>query len=152
MDDDRLKALLRDLPRAEARPGFNERVLGRLDREGDRQDQDLVLVAPPRARFAGWAVAAAACAIAALTFGGWRVEQGRERERQRARLELLREEQRALATELRRLREAAELPRSQVYLGGDENVDVVFDLAHPIAARNPGARRGVVPARVVSQP
>lgn len=133
MDDDRLNELLRDLPRASAGPGFKARVLARIDGDAGR----------PRlhARSFVWTAAAAACVVATLSFAAWRLEeqrQARVASERRGQFEALRAEQRALREELARLQQINARP-PEVYLGGDERVDFVLDLARP-QPRGPGAR------------
>ena len=113
MEDHRLGDLLRELPRESARPGFTTRVLNRLEAPERRRSM-------PRFALAG--VMAAALAVTA----GVLVDARRDA------LEAVRA-QRALAeirAEHGRLeREVQELSRPPVvYLGGNENVDLVLDL------------------------
>jgi hypothetical protein len=113
MEDHRLGDLLRELPRESARPGFTTRVLNRLEAPERRRSM-------PRLALAG--VMAMALAVTA----GVLVDARRDA------LEAVRA-QRALAeirAEHGRLeREFQELSRPPVvYLGGNENVDLVLDL------------------------
>jgi hypothetical protein len=112
MEDHRLGDLLRELPRESARPGFTTRVLQRLEAPERRRSM-------PRLALAG--------ALAVLT-----VTTGVLVDARRDALEAVRA-QRALAeirAEHGRLeREVQELSRPPVvYLGGNENVDLVLDL------------------------
>ena len=112
MEDHRLGDLLRELPRESARPGFTTRVLQRLE-------------APERHRSLPRLALAGALAAAAMT-AGVLVDARRDA------LEAVRA-QRALAeirAEHGRLeREVQELSQPPVvYLGGNENVDLVLDL------------------------
>lgn len=112
MEDHRLGDLLRELPRESARPGFTTRVLQRLDAPERRRSM-------PRLALAG--------ALAAVVMtAGVLVDARRDA------LEAVRA-QRALAeirAEHGRLeREVQELSQPPVvYLGGNENVDLVLDL------------------------
>jgi hypothetical protein len=113
MEDHRLGDLLRELPRESARPGFTTRVLNRLEAPERRRSM-------PRLALAG--VMAMALAVTA----GVLVDARRDA------LEAVRA-QRALAeirAEHGRLeREVQELSQPPVvYLGGNENVDLVLDL------------------------
>jgi hypothetical protein len=114
MEDHRLGDLLRELPRESARPGFTARVLHRLEAPERRRSM-------PRLALAG------ALAMAVLT-----ITTGVLVDARRDALEAVRA-QRALAeirAEHGRLeREVQELSRPPVvYLGGNENVDLVLDL------------------------
>jgi hypothetical protein len=116
MEDHRLGDLLRELPREHARPGFTARVLHRLEAPERRR-------AIPRFALAG--------ALAALAFV-LTITTGVLVDARRDALEAVRAE-RALAeirAEHGRLeREVQELSRPPViYLGGNENVDLVLDL------------------------
>jgi hypothetical protein len=113
MEDHRLGDLLRELPRESACPGFTTRVLQRLDAPERRRSM-------PRLALAG-----AMAATLAVT-AGILVDARRDA------LEAVRA-QRALAeirAEHGRLeREVQELSQPPVvYLGGNENVDLVLDL------------------------
>ncbi|RMF73989.1 MAG: hypothetical protein D6738_07575 [Acidobacteria bacterium] len=140
MNDHDLRRLLRDLPRPAARPGFTEQVLARIDTPA----------APRRAgtrRRLGVGLAAAALLLVAPLAGvlGWRAW---ERQRAVAELAALRQEQRQLAEALRAwdAAPAAAARPEVVYLGGDDSVDIVFDVAHAarvLRASGPAARPAV---------
>lgn len=113
MEDHRLGDLLRELPRESARPGFTTRVLQRLEAPERRRSM-------PRLALAGTMAATLAVTAGVLV------------DARRDALEAVRA-QRALAeirAEHGRLeREVRELSRPPVvYLGGNENVDLVLDL------------------------
>jgi len=131
--DDGLRETLRGLPVATPGPAFTARVLARLDR-------------PPRARRAhvpAWVTAAATMAV--LAGGLWGVTAGRQAWQQERRRAALRAESAALARELAALHEEVAKPAPVLYLGGNEQVDVVLDLSSlPIAAAAPGAGAGFV--------
>ena len=122
---DPLLAGLRALPREAAGEGFTARVLERLDR------------APVAARLdpnglPAWRLAAAA-ALAALALGALvlslapALPPAAERARP-ARLDALEAEHASLAAELAEIRRLAEEPVPLLYLGGDDEVDLVLDL------------------------
>ncbi len=115
MSDERLSAALRSLPREEASRGFKAGVLRRLDRRR------------PSASYRSLAAAA----VLALVFGlGWREWRHQQAQHQTiARLDALLAEKQALEAELRHLRELTARARPVVYLGGNESVDFVLDLA-----------------------
>jgi hypothetical protein len=119
MEDDRLTELLCELPREQARPGFTARVLERLDadpRSASRWSFRLALATA--------AAGLAAVAISAGVLTDWRARgrEGRQAQAQQA-LQEIRAEHGRLEQELREMTESP-----VVYLGGDENVDLVLDL------------------------
>ena len=133
--DDGLREALRGLPAATPGPAFTARVLARLDR-------------PPRARrphspegrhqVPAWVTAAATMAV--LVAGLWGVAAGRQAWQQQRRRAALQAESAALARELAALHEEVAKPAPVLYLGGNEQVDVVLDLsALRIAAAAPVA-------------
>ena len=131
MQDQRITELLRELPREEARPGFTARVLDRLDRIDE---------APRAAWQPRLAVAVAALALL-VTAGIVGLEQRRDARAAEALRAL--QELRAEHSELRReLRELSTAP-PVVYLGGDEDVDLVMDLrkVQPDGGMQPAAVR-----------
>ncbi|MEM7583296.1 MAG: hypothetical protein AAF560_07955 [Acidobacteriota bacterium] len=115
MSDDRVSQALRSLPREQASPQFKREVLHRLDVE--------------RARKHRWGLAAAA--LLALAIGlGWQERQHQVTQQQStARLQALLAEKQALEEELRQLQALTAQARPVVYLGGNEEVDLVLDLA-----------------------
>jgi hypothetical protein len=125
MEDHRLGDLLRELPREHARPGFTARVLHRLDATERRRSL-------PRL-----ALATALAVVLAIT-AGVLVDARRDA------LEAARTRQalREIRAEHGRLeREVQELDQPPVvYLGGDENVDLVLDLGRT------GGTEGAKPA------
>lgn len=128
MNDDPLSRELRRLPRPGASPGFTERVLRRL--EG----------APAAPRRAAWrrrlAPAAAAAGLAvAVAAGAWLL-RAQERSEARARAAALRERHHALAREIEDLRALQRDTAPVLYLGGDERVDFVLDLASLVETRS----------------
>ena len=121
--EERLSEALRALPAAEPSPTFTARVLSRL------------AVAParaPRRRVPAWAAAAAAVALLIAALWGGRAALKVQR------TAALRSETEELARELEALRQAAERPAPVLYLGGNEEVDLVLDLSTlPLAAAVP---------------
>ncbi|HEX5761336.1 MAG TPA: hypothetical protein VF121_19290 [Thermoanaerobaculia bacterium] len=122
MEDDRLERILATLPRERAGADFTARLLARLDD-------------PPRHPFrlaaVGLAAAAAALAVAAAA-GPLRpgrndpaAESRIEAAEARRLLEELRREHRALESEIEALAAAPPV----LYLGGDDEVDLVVDLS-----------------------
>ena len=131
---DRILAELRALPREGAGEGFTERVLARLD-EPARGPAAL-----PGSR-SPWRLAAAA-ALAALLLGAlvWRLG-GPTPETEPARpgrLDALAAEHARLSAELHEIRRLAEEPVPVLYLGGDDEVELVLDLAELAEARDRG--------------
>ncbi len=118
MADDRLTDSLRKLPPDPASAGFTGRVLARLDERPARR--------PRRLALAG-ALAAVLVAAVALTAGwqGWRERTAAEAERRL--LAELQAEHQLLMREWNELR-AARQPEPVLYLGGNDNLDVVLDL------------------------
>lgn len=133
MEDQHLDRLLRELPREQVRPGFKARVLARLD------------AAPPqRAR---WQPRLAAALTAALTItlgvAGWAGWEHREAERA-ARITQARQALQELRTEHERIRREVEaLPDAPpvLYLGGDEEMDLVLDLGQVRGVRSQRSQR-----------
>jgi hypothetical protein len=128
---DRITDLLRELPRERARPGFTARVLERLDSRGAR-------AARPAFEWRPAAVLAALALAVAIPLG-IRLERHERHERESARvdeaqriLQELRAEHGRLEQELQDISE----PRV-LYLGGDEEVDLVLDLSRVPEAGRP---------------
>jgi len=116
--EDQLERLLRELPREKARQGFTARVLARLDR------------APaPRV---GWrprlATAAAVVMLAGSALGLVHYERMEaQRAARQARAQQLLRELRAEHGQIKRELEALPDP-PVIYLGGNEDMDLVVDL------------------------
>lgn len=122
MNDDALNRALRELRREAASPGFTQRVLSRLDQA-------------PRPLWRRPLVLAPAAAALVATLLTWSLSSHRQEQR-RERLAELRREQQQLAAELAALKDQAGT-RQVVYLGGNEGIDIVMDLAR-LAQRRPG--------------
>jgi hypothetical protein len=123
MEDRRLNRLLRELPPVAASPGFTARVLDRLDGP-DRTGAD-------RRRTAVWPRLALPAAALAGLFAAlvWTQEVRTDRVRSqaaeaRALLEEIRHEHGRLEEDLQALTQEP----SVLYLGGDDEVDLVVDL------------------------
>lgn len=118
-NDPRIEEALRSLPRETAGAEFTARILQRLNE-------------PPRETLpVRWTRVAALAAIVLCVLGlGWRTWLGHHHEQQtaEARFELLLAEKKALEAELRSLRRMTEVAQP-VYLGSNNNVDWVLDLA-----------------------
>ena len=116
MNDDDLGTLLQKLPRHEASPEFTDRVLERLDEP-----------APVNRR--AWVIAAAAAAVlVSAVVAALAVREANERRETAERLEMMRNEYRALELELEELRALTSDVQPVIELGGTEQVDFVFDL------------------------
>ena len=133
-DDDRLSALLADLPRPAAPSGFTERLFRRVEHRRLRQR---------RIRRWTWTVGAAAAATLLVVLLVDRPAPPSETRQLAARAEALRQEQLDLRRELEALRVLAEETAPVLYLGSEPDYDLVLDLrpAGQGAAR-PAARAG----------
>ncbi|MFL6201697.1 MAG: hypothetical protein ACJ76J_21200 [Thermoanaerobaculia bacterium] len=118
MEDHSVGPLLRELPRERAREGFTARVVARLDASP----------APKSWRQPRLVLAVAALAAVAASAGILQVHAGRQEALRTAEarkvLRELRSEHDSLKQELRSLSRPP-----VVYLGGDEEVDLVVDLS-----------------------
>jgi hypothetical protein len=120
MKDEELRSLLRSLPRERASNGFTDEVLGRLDvanRPFYRQ---------PRCALAAGLVL---ILVVAGWFGTGRWQDARQAEQTRQRIQALRTELEQLQKGVTLLRDLAPV----LYLGGDEDVDLVIDLRHLVS-------------------
>jgi hypothetical protein len=120
MKDEELRSLLRSLPRERASNGFTDEVLGRLDvakRPFYRQ---------PRCAMAAGLVL---ILVVAGWFGTGRWQDARQAEQTRQRIQALRTELEQLQKGVTLLRDLAPV----LYLGGDEDVDLVIDLRHLVS-------------------
>jgi len=122
--EDQLERLLRELPREQARYGFTARVLARLDRS-DHPDRK---PAPRMSWRPRLATAAAVVMLAGSALGLVRYERIEARRAARqARAEQVLRELRAEHGQIKRELEALPDP-PVVYLGGNEDMDLVVDL------------------------
>lgn len=117
MEDHDLGQLLGELPRERARPGFTARVMARLDDPAPKPWRQ------PRLVFATAALAAVVASAGILQVHSGRQEALRNAEARRM-LQELRNEHDSLKQELQSLSEPP-----VVYVGGDEEVDLVVDLS-----------------------
>lgn len=117
MEDHNLGNLLRELPRERAREGFTARLMARLDAPAPKPWRQ------PRLVFATAALAAVLASAGILQVHAGRQEALRTAEARRM-LQELRSEHESLKQELQSLSEPP-----VVYLGGDEEVDLVVDLS-----------------------
>jgi len=134
MTDQQLREALRALPPASPAPHFTTRVLARTYETSAHTH---------RRRLPAWAGAAAAALLLALGLGA--AERHAAREQRRADL---RRETEALRRELADLRQQAQRTETPLYLGGNDQVDVVLDVgAMPIAAALPAHAAGIARER-----
>jgi hypothetical protein len=122
MEDQHLGRLLRELPREQARQGFTARVLARLDRL-DEAPQPRRWLWQPR-------LAAAAVTLAVALAGAGLLQHSRMEAERAARVARAEQVLRELRAEHGRIKKEIEaLPESPVvYLGGDEQTDLVIDM------------------------
>jgi len=123
--DDKLSSALRSLPRAEARPGFTDAVWSRLEeRRVPRPDLG-------HRHLARWPMrlAAAAVCLLLLVLGTREWWHHHQLQQTTARLTALENERRALVSELESLRRQMDMAQPVVYLGGNNELDLVLDLA-----------------------
>lgn len=138
MNDDRIRELLRELPRAAARPGFNQKVYARLETAAP------VRTALATRRFA-WGAIAVVGVIALLSAGALHIEGQNRRHRQLTEIAQMQAQQAQLAAELAELRDLAQ-DSSRLSLGTDDDVEYVLDFGARAAGATaaPAARRPLV--------
>lgn len=144
MNDDRLKSLLKSLPRQEASPGFTRRVLERLDGGGARGAAGVAGWSSLR-----WAMAGAFAVVAAFV-AGWAIFVAQPTVAPNGNAETrradLRAEHEELMRELESLRREASTTSPMVYLGGTDQLDVVIDLGRKSRSSRQGVNNGARPA------
>jgi hypothetical protein len=123
MEDHSVGPLLRELPREHAREGFTARVMARLDSPEQRPWLQ------PRLVFATAALAAVVASAGILQVHTGRQEALRTAEARKM-LRELRSEHDSLKQELQSLSQPP-----VVYLGGNDEVDLVVDLSRVQSAR-----------------
>jgi hypothetical protein len=133
MEDHRLGDLLHELPREHARPDFTARVLERLDAPAPRPITRLVLAMAT--------VLAVAVSTGVLIDRQSAPREAIEAEQARRIVQDLRAEHERLQRELQELSEPP-----VVYIGGNEDVDLVLDLGKVRAAEGatPAAYHGEI--------
>lgn len=121
MSDERIRKELKALPREKASSEFTRRVLENLPRTEKR-----------RIPAWGYRLAAAATVIILLvvpmSLRRWSMSIDTGNEAVLAEIEAVRSEKALIEKELRELRERAEDESPVVYLGGNENVNLVLDV------------------------
>ena len=141
MNDEQLKTALESLPRERAGIGFTAGVLRRIEQPSPR-------FFPVR-----WTVLTAAATIVLALGFGWREWRHRQAEQH---LQVLLAEKHDLEVEMQVLRRLSREARPVIYLGGNEKVDLVLDLARfqrqggfgsnqAVPAQPIPDRRGVMP-------
>ncbi len=123
MEDHNLGPMLRELPRESAREEFTSRVLARLDA---REVQEPAMWRRPRLVFA--AAALVAVIASAGVFQAFQYQAGRAEEIRRAEARRLLHELRSEHDNLKQEFESLSAP-PVVYVGGNEQVDLVVDLS-----------------------
>lgn len=136
---DRLTQAFDEIPRLEASRGFTRDVLTALDRRDTHRSG--------RVRGWIWAVATTLILASLLTVGyGYQRQQAAERA-YREQVEELRSRYRQLRDEVATVRHEAESPDTRLYLGGDDQLDLVLDLnQHPAYLDSAPNRQDVRPA------
>jgi hypothetical protein len=115
MNDEELRSLLSSLPRERASEGFTDNLMSRLD-----------VAKRPFYREPRYALVASLILLVGMWFGAGRWQDARQREETRERVQALRTEIEQLHQDINLLRDLAPV----LYLGGDENVDLVIDMRH----------------------
>lgn len=128
MEDQQLGRLLRELPEERARPGFTTRVLARLDDPDGAKSGRHSLTWWPRFALAGIPAALLVGGISVGILGNRPEPLSPDRAAEaRQILDELRAEQERLARDFETLRGTE--PGDVVYLGGNEEIDLVVDLS-----------------------
>ncbi len=122
MSDERISKELRTLPRESASPEFTRRVLENLPETG------------PRRHIPAWGYRLAAAAtviillVIPMSLRRWSMSIDTGNEAVLAEIEAVRSEKALIERELRDLREKAAEESPVVYLGGNEEVNLVLDV------------------------
>ncbi len=123
MHDDRVSAALKSLPREQAGLSFTAGVLRRIETPSRFWSASRL---PTQWAMGRWATVTAACALVLVLGFSWREWRHRQAV---ANLRVLLAEKQELEAELEDLRRLTAEARPVVYLGGDDKVDLVLDLA-----------------------
>ena len=153
MNDETLRRALQALPRSEADAGFTRQVMARLPEQSPSNRL------APRFYWGLAAVAVVTALIAAVAVPSFLRSGGPTSSSLQAsrnelvqpvtdpeddRLQRLLTERQAIVLELQRFRRESESGRPVLYLGGDESVDFVVDLAEVARRRPAGAVQAAV--------
>ncbi len=155
MTDEELRDALRSLPRHRASEGFTDRVLDHLEqtrrsRKPDGLWQRLRSVVGPAGGTFRWTAVAAAALLAALLPTAVRHHRPPTDADSRQAVQELRSE----LEELKRLAADTQTDEPVLYLGGDDRVELVVDLADPMGPWAPaslGGRRASPGARPTAE-
>lgn len=128
--DDRMREALSALPRQQASERFTTDVLAALEDQSAGIRSSLGT--------AGWVAAAAIVGFFALTLGLAFHRQQVAEEAYRQQVMELRHEYQRLLEEVATVREAAAEPPARLYLGGDDQLDLIVDLSQPETLVGPG--------------
>ena len=138
--DREVLAALRDLPRDTASPGFTEAVLARVETPAEPVSGEA-----PWSRSMMW-LAASLVLVTVVTAGA--LERAHQRRELRGQVNALKSEHEQLQRELAEIKKLSADQPDVVYLGGDDNVDVVWRLDPSSPSNTPEHANagGVVPA------
>ncbi|MCP5112270.1 MAG: hypothetical protein GY953_15710 [bacterium] len=121
MSDERIQRALEALPREKASADFTRRVLDNLPQQ-------------PRRRIPAWSYRLAAAAtvvillVLPISLQRWSMSIDTGSEAMLAEIEAVRSEKALIEKELRQLREQATAESPVVYIGGNEDVNLVLDI------------------------
>jgi hypothetical protein len=129
----------------QASPGFTGRVLDGLERPPHRPERRRAPLARPLLAVAALALVLAAIPAVRRAVAPEPSRQTAARSVEEAKREALLREYRALAEELATIRRIADEQQPVLYLGGDEDFDVLYDLAaYTSDERSGGARPAAI--------
>ena len=118
-----ITSLLSRLPRVTSGDGFTNQVLSAYDQ---REDRGWALTSTARW---SWSVAALLLVVLGFAVGAGFLPKPNSTKSQLAKSTLLKARHRALEEELARIRELSAQTAPMLYLGGEENYDLVLDLS-----------------------
>ena len=121
LHNDQIQDGLGELPRYRASPGFTDGAMRRLEARSARP-----LYRRPAT---GWLMATTVALIAGLWMGTYLRQQNSAKSAYKQRLHALRAEYQQIQSEVDTLRKDASDSPAVVYLGGNEQIDLVLDLA-----------------------